>query len=809
MRAIQFFLCLLFSLSSLQAFTPVVSRVEPRGGQLGTELEIKFLGDRLHEPQEVIFFQPGLTVKKLEKENEKVTKALIAIAPDAPLGEHLLRLRCKGGVSYLRSFWVGQFPTVDEARDPKSRKDLNNSFEEPQKVELNVTVQGVADNEDADYYRVSCKKGQRLSVEVEGMRLGRSMFDPYIAILNDKRFELAVSDDAVLLKRDACVSIVVPEDGDYTILIRESAYQGNGASQYRAHIGTFPRPTSVFPPGGRPGEKVALKFIGDPAGEISSEFTLPAHNFAAHAQSGELRSPSGNHLRVNDLPYFNEVEPNEGTKEAFPRENAPAAPVAFQGILSKKEDKDWFRFTAKKGQDLRAQVFARELRSPLDSLIIVRNAKDGKALGTNDDATQGSPDSRLDFKIPEDGEYLINIRDQLHRSGENFTYRIEITEKKPALSLSLPYAKRNDSQMDKMICVPRGNRVAIVPNISRQNISCDIDFLAPSLPQGLRATAHPVPKNISNFPLLFEAAADAPIAGGIYHFQIKDPASGLTGPFVETVHHIEINNNGAYHSTEHEKITVAVIEEAPFNIELQAPPVPLVRNGTMDLKVIAHRNEGFDEKITLKMPWLPPGIGAPNSVDIPKGQNEAIITLNAKGDAPLAEWQCVVEARANTPKGPVLLASNYGLVRVAEPYLNVTIELAATQPGQDTNLIAKVEKLQDFTGEAEVILHALPHGVSTDPKKITKDSAEVSFPLKVADDARKGKHANLFCEVIIKENGHPVLHKVGQGGTLRVDPPPPAPKKPAEAKVAKKEEKKPAGDKPLSRLEQLRQAAGN
>ena len=52
-----------------------------------------------------------------------------------------------------------------------------------------MTVQGVADREDDDYYQVQCKKGQRLSVEVEAMRLGRVMFDPYIAILDKNRFE--------------------------------------------------------------------------------------------------------------------------------------------------------------------------------------------------------------------------------------------------------------------------------------------------------------------------------------------------------------------------------------------------------------------------------------------------------------------------------------------------------------------------------------------------------------------------------------------------------------------------------------------
>ena len=46
---------------------------------------------------------------------------------------------------------------------------------------------------------VEAKKGQRISAEIEAMRLGATLFDPYIAILDAKRFELAISDDAALL----------------------------------------------------------------------------------------------------------------------------------------------------------------------------------------------------------------------------------------------------------------------------------------------------------------------------------------------------------------------------------------------------------------------------------------------------------------------------------------------------------------------------------------------------------------------------------------------------------------------------------
>ena len=97
-------------------------------------------------------------------QNVRVT---VDVAADCRLGEHLVQLRTRSGISDYRSFFVGALPTVDE-------KEPNSSFDEPQPIELNVCVAGMLQNEDADYYRIHAKKGQRLSVEVEGIRLGQA-----------------------------------------------------------------------------------------------------------------------------------------------------------------------------------------------------------------------------------------------------------------------------------------------------------------------------------------------------------------------------------------------------------------------------------------------------------------------------------------------------------------------------------------------------------------------------------------------------------------------------------------------------------
>jgi hypothetical protein len=199
------------------AASPSLGSIQPRGAQRGTEAVLTFQGARLADAQEVLVYYPGITVKKLESVNDATLKVTVTIAPDCRLGEHAFRVRTATGVSDLRTFWVGALPVVEEI-------EPNSEFDKAQPIPLNCTVHGVIQNEDVDYFVVECKKGQRLSVEVEGMRLGVTFFDPYVAILDSKRFELATGDDSPLTGQDGGCSTIIPADGKYIVQVRESAY---------------------------------------------------------------------------------------------------------------------------------------------------------------------------------------------------------------------------------------------------------------------------------------------------------------------------------------------------------------------------------------------------------------------------------------------------------------------------------------------------------------------------------------------------------------------------------------------------------
>ena len=434
----------------LFASSPSLSIIQPRGVERGTEAVLTFSGARLNDAEEIFFYRPGVTATKIEpvKGNANAIKVTVKVAPDCRLGEHIAQVRTKSGISDYRTFYVGALPEVEE-------KEPNSDFEKPQAIEMGHTVSGVVQNEDVDYFVVAAKKGQRISAEIEAMRLGTFMFDPYIAILDSKRFELAASDDAPLVYQDSVASVVAPEDGNYIIEVRESAYGGNGNCRYRLHVGHFPRPTAVYPAGGKIGEEIEVKFLGDPTGVLSQKFKLPAQveeNYGLLASDATGVAPSENVFRL--FPHGNvlEAEPNDDFKTPTPAE----LPLAFNGIIEKADDVDCFKFSAKKGQTYEVECYARRIRSALDPVVNLYYA-DGRRITGNDDSR--GPDSYFRFGVPADGEYILRINDHLGRGGADFVYRVEFTPVEPQLTLGIPRVTRY-SQDRQTIYVPKGNRFA-------------------------------------------------------------------------------------------------------------------------------------------------------------------------------------------------------------------------------------------------------------------------------------------------------------------------------------------------------------
>jgi hypothetical protein len=798
---------LLASLSPLVApADPAVDLLLPRGGQRGTEVAVEFHGARLADAEGVLFAAPGLDVLELAAVDEGRVRARFRIAPDCRLGEQTLRLRTRTGLSRLLTFWVGPFRTVDEI-------EPNQDHGSAQPIAANVTLHGTIGNEDVDCFVVEAKAGQRLSVEVEALRLGDAPFDAFVSLQDERRFELASCDDSTLFRQDPVLSAVAPADGRYFVVVRDSSFGGSDRSRYRLHVGGFPRPLALWPAGGRQGTTLDVELRGDAAGARMQPLAIPdppPPDFMVWPEDAGIPAPSGLPFRIRSFGSVAEVEPNADLAQATRFE--AEVPVAFDGVIETNGDVDWYRFGLKKDVRMNIRLAARQQRSPLDPVMTI-HASDGQQLDASDDTI--GLDSYIAFTAPSDGEYAVRVFDHLRAGSPLHTYRLEIFPTTPSVALDVPRFGR-DTQARQVVNVPRGGRAAAVIHASRNQWSGPLALTASDLPDGVVCTAVPMGRSVDTTLLLFEAAPDAVLDARFVDVVGESEEPKVRGRLRQRFNLVVVApNETSLCDTDSDRLPVAVVEAAPFALEVAVPKVPLVHFGQMALPVTVHRREGFDGPVTLRLLGAHAGINAQPTIEVPKGQAQATYFLNAGGEAEVRRHVVAIQGEAESGRGVVLASTGALEFDVAAPFLGVKLDLAAVEQGQQAQVVAHVTPAVPFAGKAKVSLRGLPAQATTvDLECESGAESTLVFDVATTKETPVGKHTTLFCQVVVEQGGEPIVHFLGGGGTLRVDPPAP----PATAAAAPAPEPTPAPaapvapaaeppKKPLSRLEQLREEA--
>ncbi len=774
---------------TVQASSPTLTIIMPRGVQRGAQHELVFSGARLEETQQCLLYFDGVTVDKLEQVDANQVKVTITVAADCRLGEHVAQLRTASGITEFRSFFVGPFPSIAEV-------EPNNEVSAAQVVGFNSTVAGAIDGEDVDRFNVTATAGQRVSIEVEAIRLGTIFVDPFLSVTGPDGNVIAWQDDSLWLKQDCFVSFVAAADGNYQVLLRDASYGGNASSYYRLHVGNFARPTLAFPAGGPPGQVVPVEFIDVAGGSIKQDVTVPAIAplrdwLVVTDEQGSSPSPVA--FRVVNLPNLFDAEPNQDIETP----TAVSVPCAVNGRLDVAGDIDWFVFEGKKDQVFDINVFARQIASPLDPILNVWGPDKNHIAGNDDGA---GPDSYLRFAVPADGNYYFRILDHLSRGGSDFIYRVEISTVTPKLSVSIPRIDRY-SQGLQQIFVPRGNRYATQLSATRGDFAGQIKLLENTLPAGIKMYHEPMAGNLTTMPVVFEATADAALGGGLLDFRAGhlDDSTGITGGFTNYGSFVLGEpNNTDYVRCVVDKLPIAVINPLPFRIEIVQPAAPIVRDGSMSLKVIAHRDEGFTAAINVQFPFRPPGIGAAGQVTIPEGQTEVIYPLDANANAEIGSWPVYTLGYADV-NGTAWVSSQLAKLVIADRYVVVELQRAGCEQGQETQFVGTINHVTAFEGTATAELLGIPPNTEVGPIQFDQSTGQLSFIVKTKPETPVGKHTGVFCRVSIPVNGETVIATAGRS-ELQVDqplpaeqavvPPPPVP-----------------AERPLSRLEKLREAA--
>lgn len=749
-----------FGLPSLlgKAAQPVLQRLEPQGAQRGTEVEIACFGQRLKDgPHQILLYEAGIQPGEIEVVNDKQVKCKLRLEDDCRIGRHALRLRTASGLSNLFTFHVGNLKEIQES-------EPNDSAGKPQTLDTNVVVNGLVKDRDCDYYAVDLAEGERLSVEIEGIRMGRTLFDPLIEVRDEAGTLLASCDDQPAAQQDAFVSLRAKQAGRVTIMVRESAFRGSDAATYRLHVGRFPRPVGVFPPVAVPGETNELRWLGPTFDRQSVSVEVPETDkaiYTAHAIDEHGIAPSGISLYLSTTAPTLELEPNN-TREAAMELTAPGIAA---GSISEPNDKDFYRFTLKQGETWDFRIRARELRSPLDAVIHVYDPN-GKYVKGNDD-DRGQPDSYMRFKAPIDGEYHLDVEDRQLRGREEMVYVLEISKPTPTAEVTLDERRRYQAHV---IPVPQGGRTTAMVTVKRKDVSGPLQVEFEGLPEGCEAHAVPLAKNYHRVPVLITAKPQAELDASLAAItaRLTEQPSPMDSRFRQQSWLVRGRNNVHVWSHFADRAAVAVTKALPYSVRAVEPKAPLVQGGSMELKIVAERNEGFDRSIAVRTLYNPPGVSTNQSRSITSGKNDVLIPITANHKARIGDWKLVFLGITSL-RGSVECSTQLTTLKIVPAFFDMKIPTLTVTQGDTAELAVQLEQRTKFEGEAELELLRLPSGVTADKVKVTAESDSAVFQLQIAQDARIGRHRGVGCHARLMVEGEPVRYSQGYV-ELRVDP---------------------------------------
>ncbi len=378
----------------------------------------------------------------------------ITIPADAEPGNRELRLSTPQGLSNPLVFCIGQFPEVVKQQSlPVIERPLNQKARQAEAkavapTEMNIVIPAVVNGQilpgGVDRYRFHARQGQKLVIAVSARELipyipdaVPGWFQATLALYDAKGKELAYSDD-FRFHPDPVLYFEVPRQGEYMVEIRDSVYRGREDFVYRVTISEAPFITGVFPLGATVGPESSFALKG---------WNLPVTNLTTYRTNGPGACPVSVSkgklvsnlvpLSFDTLPECLEQEPNDTPTNA----QFVTLPVIVNGRIGKPGDRDFFSFKGRAGQEIVAEIYARRLDSPLDSVLKLTDIL-GRQLAFNDDhEDKGSglnthhADSYIRTKLPADGTYYLQVADAQHQGGPDYAYRLRVSAPRPDFEL--------------------------------------------------------------------------------------------------------------------------------------------------------------------------------------------------------------------------------------------------------------------------------------------------------------------------------------------------------------------------------------
>jgi hypothetical protein len=751
-----------------------------------------------------------------------VTKFKVTIAPNVPPGIHDVRLVNAWGVSNPRAFVVGDLPEVQE-------KEPNNNDTEAQKIPLNCTVNGVIANPtDVDFYVFPGTKGQRVVVSCLALSID-SRLQPELEVY-DARGRLLGSSyryqgNRHFANSDSLVDCSLPEDGDYYVRVAQFTYtQGDPQHFYRLTVSTAPWIDAVFPAAVEPGKPAKLTVYGrnlpggqpDPASLIdgrpldkldvtvevpplSEDCKLTYRGYlgpAASALDGfeyRLRNSVG----VSN-PYLltyakAPVVADNGANDTPATAQEVPLPCEIAGHVEKLHDRDWYGFTAKKGDVWNIEVISDRLEAPTDMYFILRNAATKQDISEADD----NPDTfspkffaRTDdpqvyrFTVPADGKYLLLVASRLADTSADprHNYLVRITPDQPDFRLAIMPA---DFHRPDACCVRQGGSESFSVFAWRQDgFHGDIALTVEGLPKGVTCTPQVIGGQQKITSLVLSAAADAPPWTGAITVRgsatIRGQKMVREARPASIVWPVQPQANIPTVTRLDRGLVLAVRDKAPFNLV-----------ASIDKAAVLQGDKG---QITLKLTRLWPEFKTPLQVllmdpvqnlivnnnqpaNIAPGKDTVAVPVTVNANLAPGTYNIVFRGQAQIPfnkdvkqkqrqNTPVVLPSTpVALTVLPKALANVSLQPQGitVKVGKQAEMIVRVNRLFNYDGEfkVEVVLPPAAKGITAEPATIPAGQNEAKVIIKVDAGAMPGNRGDLLVRAVALFDGKvPTKHEV-------------------------------------------------
>ncbi len=569
----------------------------------------------------------------------------ITIDADVAPGHRELRLMTPAGLTNPTRLQVGVLPEIRE-------EDLSGpgATAAAPVVDLPVVLNGQVMPGEVDRFRIRAREGQQLVIRMEARQLVPYLadavpgwFQATMALYDPSGNEVAYGDD-YRFDPDPVLLCNIPEDGVYGLEVRDAIYRGRDDFVYRVTAGELPFVTQVFPLGGQ---------AGAPTTATVSGWNLPAETLELDTDPGgapiRLARMGEDQGLCNEIPHAVsaqpeqvETEPNNTTGDA----QDVTLPLTVNGRVDTPGDVDTFSFTGRAGDELVAEVLARRLNSPLDSVLRLVDPA-GKVIETNDDTDDPEmglvthqADSYLRATLPADGTYAIRLGDTQRKGGEAYGYRLRIGPPQPDFALRLTPSSIN---------IGAGRSATLtVHAVRKDGFAGDISVGLKDAPAGFTLNEARIPSNEDSVDVRLTAPPNAPVQA--FAMRLEGLAQIDGAPVVRPVMPAEDMMQAFLyrHLVVQDELLVAVTGYRPVpaiwrplvpGIELTSTnPVQIPLGGTAQVRVKApeilpDRRQSALESVRFRLAAQPRGITLNDATVVANG---VVLTVKADANTALA-----------------------------------------------------------------------------------------------------------------------------------------------------------------------------